>query len=186
MTAIRSFEQAKPQLGQRVFIAENAIVVGDVSLGDDASVWFGAVLRGDVGAIRIGARTNVQDLVCLHMTQAQNQVVIGEEVTVGHAAVIHGATVGDGALIGMGALVLDDAEIGPEALVAAGSLVVPRMVVPAGAMVVGRPARVVRQLSAEERARGRLSARHYVELARAYGRSPAADEVHNLENVPRL
>ena len=168
MALIQSLGGRRPRLAAEVFVAENAIVIGDVSIAEDASVWFGAVLRGDVGSIRIGARTNVQDLVCLHMTQSQNHVVLGAEVTVGHGAIIHGATVGDGTLIGMGALVLDDAEIGAEALVAAGSLVPPRMIVPAGAMVRGRPARVVRQLDAEERARGRLSAQHYVELARAY------------------
>jgi carbonic anhydrase/acetyltransferase-like protein (isoleucine patch superfamily) len=164
------FADVSPTLGERVFLAETAKVIGRVTLGDDVNVWFGAVLRGDVGSIRIGARTNIQDLACLHMTEGVSNVEIGADVTVGHGAIVHGAKVGDGALIGMGSVLLDNAEIGAEAVVAAGSLLVQGARVPAGTLVVGRPARVVRELDAQERRQGRLGAEHYLELVARYRR----------------
>ena len=168
MAEIRSFLGKTPAIGPDVFVAESAVLTGDVVVGAESSIWYGAVLRGDVGLIRIGARTNVQDLACIHTTQGQSTVVVGDEVTIGHGAIVHGAHVGHGTLIGMGSIVLDNAEIGDEVLIAAGCLVPPRMVVPDGSLVRGHPAKIVRPLSPEERARGRVSAAHYVELARAY------------------
>lgn len=165
---VRGFQGKRPRLGSRAYLAETAVVVGDVELGDDASVWFGAVLRGDVGHIRIGARTNIQDLCLIHMTSNISHAEIGEEVTVGHSAVIHGARVGAGALIGMGAILLDNAEIGEEALVAAGSLVPAGMSVPPRTLVRGTPARVVRELGSDEWGEGRRLAEHYVALAREH------------------
>jgi gamma-carbonic anhydrase len=158
-----------PRLGKRVFVAENATVIGDVELADDASVWYGAVLRGDVGHIKIGARTNIQDLACIHMTGGLSQSDIGSDVTVGHSAVIHGARIGDGVLVGMGSIVLDGADIGDESVIAAGSVVPPRMQVPPRSLVRGAPAKVVREVTEEERLLGKRGAEVYVDLARAHG-----------------
>jgi carbonic anhydrase/acetyltransferase-like protein (isoleucine patch superfamily) len=168
MNPLEAFEGNTPSVGERVFIAETARIIGRVTLADDVNIWYGAVLRGDVGAIRIGARSNVQDLACLHMTDGVSNVEIGEDVTVGHGAIVHGAKVGDGALIGMGSLLLDNAEVGPEAVVAAGSLLTENMRVPPRTLVVGRPARVVRELSNDDRHRGRLGAAHYLDLVARY------------------
>ncbi len=162
---VKSVGGKTPHLGKDVFIADGAVVVGDVHLGDQASVWYGAVLRGDVGFIRIGARSNVQDLACIHMTTALSNTVVGEDVTIGHGAIIHGGIIGDRALIGMGAVILDNAEIGEEALIAAGAVVPPRMKVPPGVMVRGQPGRVVRELTPEERRLGIHGAEDYVKLA---------------------
>jgi carbonic anhydrase/acetyltransferase-like protein (isoleucine patch superfamily) len=144
------------------------VLIGDVVIGSDSSVWFGAVLRGDVHHIRVGARTNLQDLAVVHVTAGRYPAEIGDEVTVGHRAVVHGCRVADGALIGIGAVVLDGAEIGEEALVAAGAVVTPGTQIPPGAVALGIPARVTRQLSAAERHQQRERARAYVETARAY------------------
>jgi len=154
-----------PQLGRDVFIAEGAVVVGDVHLGDQVSIWYGAVLRGDVGFIRIGARSNVQDLSCIHMTTDVSNTVIGEDVTIGHGAIIHGGIIGDRALIGMGSVILDNAEVGEEALIAAGSVVPPRMKVPPRVLVRGQPGRVIRELTPEETLLGLHGAEDYVKLA---------------------
>jgi carbonic anhydrase/acetyltransferase-like protein (isoleucine patch superfamily) len=172
LALISAYRGFSPRIDERAFLAESAVVTGDVVVGPEASVWYGAVLRGDVGRIRIGPRTNLQDLVVVHTTRNVSEALVGEEVTVGHRAIIHGATVSAGALIGMGSIILDQAEIGEEALVAAGTLVPPGMVVPAGVMVRGHPAKVIRPLTPEERARARQSAAHYVELGRAYGWGP--------------
>jgi carbonic anhydrase/acetyltransferase-like protein (isoleucine patch superfamily) len=168
MAIVRAFAGKRPEIAADAFVAENATLIGDVVVAAGASVWYGAVLRGDVGFIRIGARSNVQDLACIHMTTDLSNTLIAEEVTIGHGAILHGARIDDGALIGMGAVVLDNAEIGAEAIVAAGSVVPPRMVVPAGVLVRGAPARVVRELDAAERQQGRLGAARYLELAGAY------------------
>lgn len=171
MALIKPYATFVPQIAASAWLAETAVVVGNVFIGEDANIWYGAVLRGDVGSIRIGARTNIQDGAILHMTTDVSNTVVGNEVTVGHAAVLHGVTIGDGALIGMGAVLLDNAEVGEDALVAAGSLVPARMRVPPRTLVRGQPARVVRELSAEECRGGRQSALHYVELARDHARA---------------
>lgn len=168
MAIIRSFNDKSPRIAASVFIAENATVIGDVELGPDVSIWYGVVLRGDVGAIRIGARSNIQDLSMVHMTGGAFDTVIGDDVVVGHGVIIHSAHVGHGALIGMGAILLDDSDVGQGAVVAAGSVVPPRMVVPPYTMVRGAPAKVVRDLKPEERDMGRRGAAGYVELMRHY------------------
>ncbi len=165
---LRPFQKTQPRLGERVFVAENAMVVGDVALGDDVSVWFGAVIRGDVHRIRIGARTNIQDNCTLHVTTGTHAVEIGDEVTMGHGVIAHGCTIERGALIGMGSRVLDGAVVGEQALVGAGALVAEGMRVPPRALVLGVPARVKRELLPEELARLDQSWRHYVELKEAY------------------
>jgi gamma-carbonic anhydrase len=167
-TMIKTVGGKSPQLARDVFVAETAVVAGDVHLGQGVSVWYGAVLRGDVGFIRIGARSNVQDLACIHMTGGVSNTVVGEDVTIGHGAIIHGGVIGDRALIGMGSIILDNAEIGEEALVAAGSVVPPRLRVPPRTLVLGQPARVIRALTDAEARLGLEGAEHYLELARLH------------------
>jgi carbonic anhydrase/acetyltransferase-like protein (isoleucine patch superfamily) len=145
------YQERVPRLGERVFVAPGATVAGDVELGDDVSVWFGAVVRGDVNWIRIGAATNLQDGAIVHVTHDTHPTVVGAGVVVGHAAVLHGCTVEDGALIGIGARVLDGAVVEAEAQVGAGAVVAPGTRVPAGRLALGVPARVARPLSAAER-----------------------------------
>lgn len=157
-----------PRIHPSVFVAPTAVVIGDVEIGEGSSVWFGVVIRGDVGSIRIGKRTNVQDLACVHMTDGVSNVVLGDDVTVGHGALIHGAAVGDGALVGMGSILLDNAVIGAESVIAAGSLVSPRKVIPPRSLVRGSPAKVLRECTEEERAMGAIGAAHYVENAKRY------------------
>ena len=140
----------KPRLGERVYLAPTASVIGDVVLADDVSIWFNAVVRGDCHFIRIGARTNIQDNCAIHVTQGTHPTVLEEEVTLGHGAIVHGATVRRGALIGIRATVLDGAEIGESAFVGAGALVTPRTVVPARTLWLGAPAQLARQLSEAE------------------------------------
>jgi carbonic anhydrase/acetyltransferase-like protein (isoleucine patch superfamily) len=167
MTAIvRPYRGISPRLADSVYLAPTAAVVGDVEIGEDSSVWYGAVLRGDVGKIRIGRRSNVQDLACIHMSLGISNAEIGDEVTIGHHANIHGARVEDGALIGIGSILLDNAVIGHEAWVAAGALVPVGMKVPPRVLVVGQPAKIVRELSEEDYLLGRRLAARYVGVAR--------------------
>ena len=162
---IVTFEGARPELGPGAFVAPTATVLGKVKLGAGASVWYGCVLRGDVGRITVGARTNVQDLSVVHVTTDRFDATIGSDVTVGHRVILHGCTVGDRVLVGMGAVLLDGALVGVECIVGAGALVTPGTRIPPGSMVLGAPARVVRPLRDDER-RGLVEqAAHYVELA---------------------
>lgn len=165
------FEGVSPSIDPEAWVAPSATVIGDVHVGPRTSIWFGTVVRGDVNEVRIGAGTNLQDLCVVHVTRERFPTWIGDDVTVGHHATVHGCRVGDGALIGIGAIVLDGAEIGDEALVGAGALVPPGMKVPPGAVVMGTPARVVRVLDAGERALQRERARQYVTLAASHSRS---------------
>ena len=162
------FRGLTPSLDATAFVAESAVVVGDVTLGPESSLWFHAVVRGDVGAVRIGARTNVQDHVTIHVLGGHHPTILGDEVTVGHRAVLHGCTIGDRTLVGMGAIVLDGATIGPDCLIGAGALVVPGTRIPAGQLVLGAPARVARPLDDAERAGLRASAARYVGYAAEY------------------
>ncbi|HEV7919797.1 MAG TPA: gamma carbonic anhydrase family protein [Thermoanaerobaculia bacterium] len=162
------FAGKQPRLGERVFVAPNATLIGDVEIGNDCSIWFGTVLRADIDAIRIGSRTNVQDNCVFHVTGGVHPTILAEEVTVGHAAVVHGCTVKRGALIGMGSRVLDGAVVGEQALVAAGSVVSEGMIVPPRTLVAGVPARVKRPLTDAELERLESSWRHYVEYKEAY------------------
>jgi carbonic anhydrase/acetyltransferase-like protein (isoleucine patch superfamily) len=168
---VRPFRGVHPKLGSGVYLADTARIIGDVEIGDDASIWFGSVLRGDVGAIRVGARSNIQDLSMLHMSLGISRTIIGEEVTVGHGVIIHGAVIGDGALIGMGAILLDNCEIGEEALIAAGTVVTAGTKIPPRSLVLGQPGKVVRALDASEAQQGRMLALRYVEVARAHRES---------------
>ncbi|MBK3574217.1 gamma carbonic anhydrase family protein [Streptomyces sp. MBT65] len=157
----------EPQVDEEAFVAPTASVIGDVTLSAGASVWYGAVLRGDVEGISVGARSNIQDNCTLHADPGF-PVRVGERVSVGHNAVVHGATVEDDCLIGMGATVLNGAVIGAGSLVAAQALVPQGMVVPAGSLVAGVPAKVRRELSGEEREGLTLNGTMYAELAKAH------------------
>jgi gamma-carbonic anhydrase len=168
MAIIRAYRHRTPHIADDAFIAETATLIGDVTVGAGASIWYGAVLRGDVGWIRVGARSNVQDLVCVHMTTDLSNAEIGEDVTIGHGAVVHGAVIEDGALIGMGAILLDNVRIGRGAIVAAGAVLPPGTVVAPGTLACGPAAKTVRELSADEILRVRQTAAHYVELAAEY------------------
>jgi gamma-carbonic anhydrase len=165
---IRAYEGKQPRLGERVFVAENAALIGDVEVGNDCSIWYGTTVRGDVNFIRIGSRSNVQDNCAIHVNHDDCPAVIAEEVTIGHGAIVHGCTVKRGALIGMGSRVLDGAVVGESALVGAGALVPEGMVVPARTLVVGVPARVKRELTDEELARLDQSWRNYVQYKENY------------------
>lgn len=140
----------KPEIHPSAKIARNATVVGDVHIAEDVTVLYGATLRGDMGGhVYVGARSNVQELVCMHVP-IDGDVVVGEDVSVGHGAILHGCTIGDGSLVGMGAIVLDGAKIGRNCLIGAGALVTGKMDAPDGTLVIGSPAKVVRELTAEE------------------------------------
>jgi carbonic anhydrase/acetyltransferase-like protein (isoleucine patch superfamily) len=165
---ILPFEGRTPIIELGAWVAPGAVIVGDVTLGADVGIWYGCVLRADVNAIRIGARSNVQDGSVLHVTRDRFNTEVGQEVTIGHRAVVHGCTVGDGALIGIGAIVLDGAVVGEGALVGAGAVVTPGKVIPPNTLVVGTPARVVRTLDNDELEQQKSRALHYVELAHAH------------------
>jgi carbonic anhydrase/acetyltransferase-like protein (isoleucine patch superfamily) len=165
---ILPFNGIRPRLGERVFLAQNASVIGDVTLGDDASVWFGTVVRGDVHHIRIGARTNIQDNCVVHVTNDRWPTLIEDDVTIGHGVIAHGCIVRRGCLLGMGSRILDGAEIGEYSLVGAGALVTEGSKFPPRSLVIGFPARVKRELTDEEVERLRQSARSYVEYKEQY------------------
>ena len=137
-------------------------------LGEEASVWFGAVLRGDYMPIRVGARTNIQDNAVVHITSNESSAILGDDVTVGHSAIVHGCTIGHSCLIGMGSIVLDGALVGDESFVAAGSLVTPGTIIPPRSFVMGRPARVVRPVNERDLAGIREAASRYVQYAREF------------------
>ena len=165
---IRALPGKRPKLGRGVFLAETCAVIGDVELGDDVSIWYATVVRGDVMPIRIGARTNIQDGTVIHVTAGKFGTVIGSDCTIGHAAIIHACTVEDFCLIGMGAILLDGARIGAGSLVGAGALVTPGTDIPPGSFVLGSPAKVKRAVGPREREQIEYGAAHYVELARTY------------------
>lgn len=156
-----------PTVADGAWVADSAQVMGDVVLGEEVGIWFGVVVRGDTAPIRIGARTNIQDLSVLHADVGQ-PLTIGTGVTVGHKAVLHGCTVGDNSLIGIGAVVLNGAKIGQGCLVGAGALVTEGKAFPDGSMILGSPAKVVRHLTPEQLQGLRQSADHYVANARRF------------------
>ena len=163
--ALRRFRDQTPRVHPSCFIEDSAQVIGDVELGEDSSVWFNSVLRGDVNAIRIGQRTNIQDLTMVHVTSNRFTTTIGDDVTVGHHVVLHGCKVGNRVLVGMGAIVMDDVEIGDDCIIGAGTLLTPGTKIPSGSLVVGSPGKVKRALTDEERSFLLESAKHYVHTA---------------------
>ncbi len=165
---IRKFGEIEPQLHKTVFVAENAVIIGSVEIGKDSSVWYGCVLRGDVNYIKIGERTNIQDMTMIHVSRRDHPTIIDNEVTVGHNVTLHGCHVESNTLIGIGAIVLDGARIGRYSLVAAGSLVTPGTVIPERSLVMGSPARVKREMTDEEVADLERFWKGYVELSGLY------------------
>ncbi|KZZ57078.1 gamma carbonic anhydrase family protein [Oleiphilus sp. HI0125] len=170
MKSVRSYVEHSPKLGNDVFVDPSALVLGDVHLGDDCSVWPMAVIRGDMHRIRIGARTSVQDGSVLHITHAGPfnpggyPLTIGEDVTIGHKALLHGCTIGDRVLVGMGAIIMDGATVEDDVVVAAGSIVAPRKTLESGFVYRGSPAKKVREISEKERKFFTYSANNYVNL----------------------
>jgi len=159
------FNRITPEVGDNVFTAPGSIIVGDVNIGANSSVWYNTVIRGDVNYIRIGKNANVQDLSMLHVTNQTHPLIIGENVTIGHSVTLHGCTVEDLCLIGMGAVILDGARIERGSIVGAGALIPPNFVVPAGSLAVGVPAKIVRNIKEHEVDELFRSAERYKEYA---------------------
>lgn len=159
--------QREPRIHQSAFIAPGAVVIGDVTLGENASVWFQATLRGDINSITIGAGSNIQDGSIIHLAD-DFPTVIGEYVTCGHKAILHACTVADEVLVGMGAILLDGVEVGARSIIGANALVKQHMRIPPGSLVLGSPAKIVRQLDLEDQRSLRAWAEKYVELSRFY------------------
>jgi len=165
---IHSYRSTTPTLHPSVWVADSAHVIGDVELGPDASVWFGAVVRGDVNIVRIGRGTNIQDGTIIHVNRLGTPTILGDHVTVGHAARLHGCSIASHCLVGIGAIVLDGAEIGEETIIASGSLVAPGTKVPPRSMVMGTPGRVKREVTADDLDLIRRSAEGYIALKNDY------------------
>jgi carbonic anhydrase/acetyltransferase-like protein (isoleucine patch superfamily) len=165
---IRDYRGVLPKIHPSVFVDESAQVIGDVEIGQDSSVWFQVVIRGDVHFIRIGKRTNIQDGSLLHVTRVKWPLILGNEITVGHGVTLHGCVVKDRCLIGMRATLLDGVQVGEESMIGAGALVTEDTIIPPRSLAFGSPAKVVRPLTDEEVARVRQSAENYVLLAKDY------------------
>lgn len=165
---IKNFQDKTPKIHESVFVAENAVIIGDVEIGKDASIWYNCVLRGDVNSIKIGEKTNIQDGTIIHVSRKTHATTIEHEVTVGHSATIHGCYIETGCLIGIGAIILDGARIGKNSLVAAGSLVTPGTQIPERSLVMGSPARVKREMTDEEVQDLERFWKGYVELSGKY------------------
>lgn len=164
----KAYKGIVPKIDSSAFIAENAVIIGDVDIGADSGIWYGCILRGDVNNIIIGKRTNIQDGTVIHVSSTTQGTYIGDDVTVGHMALIHACTIGNRAFIGMQACVMDDAKVEDEAMLAAGSLVTPGKVIPSRQLWGGRPAKYMRDLTAEEIEFLKFSAQRYVTLAKTY------------------
>ncbi|WP_135078392.1 gamma carbonic anhydrase family protein [Terasakiella sp. SH-1] len=165
---IRTYKGTEPKIADDVFVAENAVIIGDVEIGAQSSIWYGCVLRGDVEKIRIGERSNIQDGTIVHVTADKFGTYIGDDVLVGHNAVIHGCTLEDGAFVGMGAIVLDGAVVESGAMVAAGALVTPGKIVKSGELWGGNPAKKMRDLTDEQIIGLKHGTDHYVDVAAQY------------------
>ncbi|MBI4208685.1 MAG: gamma carbonic anhydrase family protein [Deltaproteobacteria bacterium] len=172
---IRSVQNRTPRVDPKSFVAPSAEVIGDVVIGAESSVWFQTVIRGDVHSIKIGSRTNIQDHCVVHVTRSipeQKQTgqgtLVGDEVTVGHRVVLHGCKIGNRCLIGIGAILMDGVEIGDECIIAAGSLLTPGTKIPSGKLVLGSPAKIKRDITADEKTWIQNSAANYAEYARWY------------------
>lgn len=168
MKNLLTYGGVTPSLHESVFIADGAIILGDVSIGADSSVWFNCVLRGDVHEIRIGERTNIQDLTMCHTTYNKHPLHIGNNVTVGHKAMLHGCTIEDAVLVGMSATILDGAIVGHHSLIAAGTVVLEGFSVPPGSLVAGVPGKIIRDLKPHEIEKLEQSAQNYIDYVASY------------------
>ncbi|QQS34467.1 MAG: gamma carbonic anhydrase family protein [Acidobacteriota bacterium] len=168
MVMIRDFNGTMPKIHPTAFITDDAIVIGDVEVGEDASVWFGSIVRGDVNYIRIGARTNIQDGCVIHVSQRTHPTILEDEITVGHRVTLHGCHVESGCLIGIGAILMDGVRVGRQSLVGAGTLLTPGTQIPPRSLVIGSPGRVKRELSEDELAFLDRSWQNYTELKKHY------------------
>ena len=165
---IKPYKGIHPKIHPTVFVVETAVIIGDVEIGEYSSIWFNAVVRGDVHYIRIGDRTNIQDLCMLHVTKDTHPLILGNDITVGHSVTLHGCTIKDRCLIGMGTTILDGAMVGEDCIIGAGALVTEGAVIPPGTLAVGMPAKPKRDLTEKEIARIRQSAQNYIDYARTY------------------
>jgi carbonic anhydrase/acetyltransferase-like protein (isoleucine patch superfamily) len=165
---VRTFQGIKPTIAATAYIEETAVIIGDVVIGEESSVWFHSVVRGDVNVIRIGNRTNIQDLTVVHVTHDTQPTSIGDDVTVGHHVVLHGCTIKHRALIGMGAIIMDGAVIGEDCIVGAGALVTEGTNVPPKSLILGSPAKIKRAVTEKELAWIKESAQNYVRYAKQY------------------
>jgi carbonic anhydrase/acetyltransferase-like protein (isoleucine patch superfamily) len=170
--AVRPFQGTHPQIHPSCFIESSAQVIGDVDIGEGSSVWFNTVIRGDVNRIRIGRRSNIQDLSLVHVLKDKFPTLIGDDVTVGHHVVLHGCRLGHRILVGMGAVLMDDVEVGDDCIIAAGALLTPGTQIPPGHLALGSPAKVSRPLTDEEREWLVQSARNYEGYAKTYKAEP--------------
>ena len=161
MALVKSVRGYTPEFGQNCFLAENATVVGQVKMGDNCTVWFNAVVRGDVHSITIGNNTNIQDGAVIHCTYQKAKTIIGNNVSIAHNAIVHGCTIEDNVLIGMGAIVMDDAVIGTESVIAAGAVILPGTIVEPGSIYAGMPAKTVKEISEEMKAVIQRTAKNY-------------------------
>ncbi|WP_380874322.1 gamma carbonic anhydrase family protein [Sphingomonas sp. DBB INV C78] len=168
---ILPFRGVSPDIARAGFIAPGARLIGDVTLGEGASVWYNCVLRGDVAPISVGARTNIQDGTIVHVTTKQYDTVIGEDCLIGHLAIVHGCRLHDRAFVGLGAIVMDGCEIESDAMLAAGAMLTPGKRIPSGQMWAGRPAKYVRDLTAEQLAGQQAGVANYVRLAREHAQA---------------
>jgi len=164
---IISYKGKTPKIAPSAFVAENAVIIGDVEIGENSSVWFGCVIRCEENKIVIGKNTNIQDLTTIH-TDHCCSVIIGDNVTVGHNVVLHGCEIGNNVLIGMGTIIMNGSKIGENSLIGAGSLITQNMVIPPNTLVFGRPAKVIRELTSEEIEKIAISAKEYIELSNEY------------------
>jgi len=168
MATILPYKGILPQIDEAAYVADNAVITGDVVIGAESGIWFGCTLRGDVNNIKIGARTNIQDHSMIHVSSFGHNTEIGDDVTVGHMALLHACKIGHGAFVGMKACIMDGAVVEERAMVAAGSLVTPGKIIPTGQLWAGSPARFMRNLTEEDYKHMAWSASHYVRLAQAY------------------
>lgn len=165
---IKPFKSIYPKIHETAFVTDDSVIIGDVEIAEDASIWYGSVLRGDVNYIRVGARTNIQDMTMIHVSSEGLPTILEENITVGHRVTLHACYVESGCLIGMGAIIMDGARIGRDSIVGAGALVTPGTQIPPRSLVIGSPGRVKREVTNEELAGLESSWRRYVELKNIY------------------
>ncbi len=164
---IKTFQDKKPNIHESCFVAETADIIGDVTIGANSNIWYKAVLRGDDNCIKIGENTNIQDNTVVHISKIY-PTIIGDNVTIGHSSIVHACKIGNNTLIGMGAIVLDGAEVGDETIIGAGSLVAQGKKIPSGVLALGSPAKVIRELTDEEKKSLKVSADHYVVISKKH------------------